>query len=162
MRAVRNRFFQSWFRFRRPVTLGVRAIVENEAGQVLLVRHTYVSGLYFPGGGVEHGETCQAALMKELEEEAGVFLAKNALLLNVYSNHRIFKNDHVLLYHVPNGSWRPITATSRGEISERVWVDPKAPPDDTTLGTKARLLEYYGELDGRDHPGDDYWTPAKT
>ncbi|MEM9842987.1 MAG: NUDIX domain-containing protein, partial [Pseudomonadota bacterium] len=37
------------------MTLGVRAIVENAEGQVLLVRHTYTPGLYLPGGGVERG-----------------------------------------------------------------------------------------------------------
>jgi hypothetical protein len=41
------------FRMRRGLTLGVRAVVTDEAGKVLLVEHTYLKGWYLPGGGVE-------------------------------------------------------------------------------------------------------------
>ena len=41
----------------RPMSLGVRAIVVGAEDKVLLVRHGYVSGWHFPGGGVEVGET---------------------------------------------------------------------------------------------------------
>ena len=67
---IRTRIFQAWFRFSRPMTLGARGIVENESGEVLLVRHTYTRGLYLPGGGVERGETVMQALIRELAEEA--------------------------------------------------------------------------------------------
>jgi len=39
---------------------------------VLLVRHTYSEGWYFPGGGVKNQETPKAAVIRELKEETGV------------------------------------------------------------------------------------------
>jgi len=125
------------------MTLGVRAIVENAAGEVLLVRHTYMPGLYFPGGCVEKAEPAHEAMARELVEEAGVQLASAAELIGVFSNHAIMRNDHVLLYRVH--LWESVTATSHGEIAEIVWADPLNPPTDTTPATCRRLAELYGE-----------------
>ncbi|WP_084420504.1 NUDIX domain-containing protein [Henriciella litoralis] len=152
MGKIRNRIFHSWFRFSRPMTLGVRGLVERDDGKILLVRHTYTRGLYFPGGGVEKAETCYTALTHELEEEAGVRLTAQASLVGIYSNHRVFPNDHVLLYRVTSSDWTSCEATSRGEISEIVWADPLNPPADTTKGTARRLLEIYAG-----GPNDGYW-----
>ena len=125
------------------MTLGVRAIIENQDGRVLLVRHTYTPGLYLPGGGVERGEPAHTALQRELVEEAGVALTGASELLGIYSNHRVFRNDHVLLYRLRSSEWSSCTATQIGEISETLWVDPQNPPEDITPGNKRRLDEIY-------------------
>ncbi|MFN4185006.1 MAG: NUDIX domain-containing protein [Hyphomonas sp.] len=153
MSKLRTRLFQSWFRLSRPLTLGVRAAVENEAGHVFMVRHTYVKGWFMPGGGVERGETALEALGRELVEEAGVQLTAEPRMINVYSNHHVFPNDHVILYRVPWGSWAPVKATQIGEIAETAWVDPTAPIEGVTKGTRMRLEEIYGGL-----PVSPYWT----
>lgn len=157
MPSLRTRFFQSWFRLSRPMTLGVRAIVENHEGQVLFVRHTYTPGWYLPGGGVERGQTCIEAIRRELVEEGGVKLTAPPHLIGIYSNHASFKNDHVLLYHVRAGAWEQVTPSSKGEIAERVWTSPTAPPEGITPGNLARLNEVYNGA-----PPSPYWTPAKT
>ncbi|MEM8615641.1 MAG: NUDIX domain-containing protein [Pseudomonadota bacterium] len=141
---LRTRFFQAWFRLRRPLTLGVRGIVEDTNGRVLLVRHTYTPGLYLPGGGVEKGEPAETALARELVEEAGIQTSERLDLIGVYSNHKTFPNDHVLVYRVAPESWSACPATSRGEIAEIIWTDPLQPPSDTTPGNKRRLAEVYG------------------
>ncbi len=143
MANLRTHLFQTWFRFSRPLTVGVRAAVENEDGKVLMVRHTYTSGWYLPGGGLERNEPAIDALRRELIEEAGVQLSGMPLLVGVYSNHPNFRNDHVILYRVPLGFWTSCPATSRGEIAETAWVDPLSPPDGTTPGNTRRLQELY-------------------
>lgn len=143
MPTLRTRLFRTWFRLSRPMTLGARGVIENEAGHVLLVRHTYTPGLFFPGGGVERGETALTALNRELAEEAGVRPLSTPRLHAIYSNHYVMKNDHVILYRLPPGSWEACQPDSAGEISERVWSDPLDPPHDVTPGTARRLAELY-------------------
>ena len=152
MPSLRTHLFQTWFRLSRPMTLGVRAAVENDLGRVLMVRHTYTEGWFLPGGGVERGEPAIDAITRELVEEGGVQLDGPPLLVGVYSNHRSFRNDHVLLYRVPSGFWTPCTPTSRGEIAESAWIDPLSPPQGTTPGTTRRLRELF---DGG--PSEPYW-----
>ena len=135
--------FRTWFRLSRPMTLGVRGIIENDAGQVLFVRHTYTKGLFFPGGGVERGETAELSLRRELEEEGGVKVTGETDLVGVYSNHRVFRNDHVLLYHVLCGAWIECGNPIGREISEIIWCNPRHPPAETTDGTLRRLQELY-------------------
>ena len=152
MTDLRTQIFRLWFRWSRPMTMGARAIVENADGKVLLVRHTYTKGLYLPGGGVEHGETVQDTMRKELREEAGLELIEAAEQGRVYSNHRIMRNDHVVLFRVAAGSWKQTGTPNGREISEIIWCDPLAPPEEATPATKRRLAEAFGNVEI-----SDYW-----
>ena len=139
---LRKQVFRTWFRLSRPMTLGVRAAVKNESGEILLVRHTYVKGLYFPGGGVERGETVLTSLGRELEEEAGVRLIGSPNWVGIFSNHRVMKNDHVCFYTIEAADWQSTGNNPIGrEISEIVWCDPHNPPEEATPGTHRRLSE---------------------
>jgi 8-oxo-dGTP pyrophosphatase MutT (NUDIX family) len=136
------------------MTLGVRAAVENAEGRVFLVRHTYTQGWYMPGGGVEHGEPALEALRRELVEEGGIRLTAEPQVFGFYSNHHNFRNDHVLFFRVPFGSWEQVDATSTGEIAETAWIDPLSPPSDITSGNRLRLEEMYCGA-----PVSPYWAP---
>ncbi|MDB5456444.1 MAG: MutT/nudix family protein, partial [Caulobacter sp.] len=74
----------AWFRLRRGLTLGVRGLVTDADGKVLLVSHTYVPGWHLPGGGVERGESAEQAVVRELAEEAGVRAIGRPRLLSVH------------------------------------------------------------------------------
>ncbi|HEX5103245.1 MAG TPA: NUDIX domain-containing protein [Pirellulaceae bacterium] len=148
-RTLRDRAFQSFWRMRRPATLGVRGVVTNERGEVLLVRHTYTPGWHFPGGGVEKLETCALSLKRELQEEAGIE-ADGLQLVSVHANHAFFPNDHVLVFRVT--AWRQGKILQRGEIAEICFADPLNLPDGVTAGTKRRLDELFA---GK--PPSDLW-----
>jgi len=136
-------FYQVWSRLTRGATLGVRGVVLNEAGEVLLVEHTYTFGWHLPGGGVERGETAEAALARELVEEAGVRVTGRPRLVGVHANHRTFRGDHVLCYRID--AWAPCEATSRGEIRARGWFAPDGLPQGVTPATRRRIAEALGE-----------------
>lgn len=140
-RTLRDRAFQSFWRLRRPATLGVRGVVTNDRGEVLLVRHTYTPGWHFPGGGVEQRETCALSLKRELQEEAGIE-ADELQLVSIHANHAFFPNDHVLVFRVVK--WRQGKVLQRGEIAEICFADPLKPPEGVTAGTKRRLDELFG------------------
>jgi ADP-ribose pyrophosphatase YjhB (NUDIX family) len=138
-------FIRAHARLRRGLTLGVRGVVVDAEGRVLLVEHTYVPGWHLPGGGVERGEAAAAALARELEEEAGVQPTAAPRLVSIHSNHRRYPGDHVLVYLVE--AWAPCPATSRGEIHQVGWFARDDLPEGVTRATRARLAENF---DGHD------------
>jgi len=142
---IRNRLFHTWFLMQRPMTLGVRGIVHDEAaGTVLLVRHTYVPGWQFPGGGVEKGETAEQALAREIEEEGNVTLEGSATLLSLHHNRQASARDHVAVYLLRSfrvlGPKRPDR-----EIAEAGFFPLDALPEETTPATRRRLAELFDE-----------------
>lgn len=132
-----------YWRFTRPLTMGARGLVRDAEGRVLLVRHTYTPGWYLPGGGVDRGETLQAAVIREIDEEAGVIVASDAekpRLVGVYANFREFKSDHIALFVVGPGSYERVSRKSL-EIAETGFFSPDALPEGTTTATRARIRE---------------------
>jgi ADP-ribose pyrophosphatase YjhB (NUDIX family) len=138
-------FFHVWFRISRGMTLGVRGLVLNAQGQVLLIQHTYIRGWYLPGGGLDRGETAEAAIMRELVEEVGIVARSRPKLLSVHSNHARHRGDHVLYYHIE--VWEQGQATSKGEIHAAEWFAPDALPDAITPSTQRRIAEALDQLD---------------
>lgn len=124
------------------MTLGVRAIVEDEEGQILLVRHTYVEGWYLPGGGVESGQTMEQALAMELREEVNIEEMGEVELYGIYLNRHASRRDHVGLYLCKN--WRNMgDFTANREIAEIGFFPLDDLPENTTAGTRQRLDEIY-------------------
>ena len=121
------------------MTLGVRGLVVNEAGAVLLIQHTYMPGWYLPGGGVERGETCEESVIRELHEEAGILVEGRPVLLSMHSNDLRFSGDHVLIYRVER--FTQTKPTQKGEILDMGWFALDALPADITPSTRKRIQE---------------------
>ncbi len=126
----------------RPMTLGVRGVVIDETGAVLLVKHSYVAGWHFPGGGVEAGETCESALARELSEEANVAIEAPMSLHGLYYNSGASRRDHVAVYLVSRFRRIGERAPDR-EILAAQFFPRGALPDDATRATRARLAEIF-------------------
>lgn len=137
------RLMHTWFLLSRPMTLGARAVVYDEAkNSVLLVRHTYVPGFQLPGGGVEPGETMEQALSRELEEEGKILLDGTPELRSIHLNRQSSRRDHVAVYLVRNFcSLGPVTPNR--EIAEAGFYPLDALPEATTGGTRRRLAEIF-------------------
>ncbi len=141
---VTLKLLQRYWRLTRSLTLGAQGIVRDERGHVLLIRHTYRPGWHFPGGGVERGEAAEAALERELFEEAGVAPTEPVRLLGLYTNFERFPGDHIALFLVP--SWRHARVPEPNrEIAEHGFFAPDTLPPTTTLGTRRRLAELLGQ-----------------
>ncbi len=130
----------SFFLMRRPMTLGVRALVINQDNQILLVRHTYVPGWHLPGGGVETPETAEQALRKELEEEGGITLHGRPELVGIYKNEYASRRDHVILYMCREFEWSALREPDY-EIAEIGFFSMDQLPEATVSSVRRRLNE---------------------
>lgn len=126
---------------RPPVTLGVRGMVIAEDREVLLVRHSYMSGFHLPGGAVDPGESVRAAMAREVAEETGIAVAEPGALFGVYWNRRLAGRDHVALFVVRAFEPAPAAFTAAGEIVEAGFFPLAALPEATTPATRRRLRE---------------------
>jgi 8-oxo-dGTP pyrophosphatase MutT (NUDIX family) len=146
-----GKVLQRYWRLSRGLTLGAQGAVIDADGRILLIRHTYHPGWHFPGGGVERMETAEAALARELDEEAGVTLTGKAELFGIYANFRLFPNDHVAVYVVRD--WHQTHAPKPNyEIAEHAMFARDALPADINPPTARRIAEIFDGV-----PRDPMW-----
>ena len=149
---LRGKFFHFYFLMKRPMTLGVRALVLDESNQsIFLVRHTYVPGWHLPGGGVERGQTLRQALDMELVEEGHIALTSEPQLFGVYLNSRASIRDHVAFY-VCRSFQQEKPRQPDKEIAEAGFFRLDALPKGVTAATLRRIGEVMSNV-----PAEALW-----
>ncbi len=114
-----------------PILLVAAAALVDVDGRVLIARRPEgkrMAGLWeFPGGKVGDGETPEAALVRELEEELGIDTRESCLAPIAFASHR-YDDFHLLM---------PLYAC-------RVWKGTPSPREGQTLAwvRPARLSDY--------------------
>ncbi len=129
--------YQIYCFFVRPVRLGVRVMMIKD-GRVLLVRQTYMSGWFMPGGGIKRNETLEQAARREALEETGAELGA-VTLMGAYSNFTEWKSDHNVVFICEDFK---ITGKPDGEIAEIRSFALNELPDEIWPGHRRRLEEY--------------------
>ena len=123
-RAVSSKFglalLHRYFLLTRGMTLGVRVLVQNPKGEILLIKHSYIPGWHLPGGGVDHGEDVETAARREVYEETGISELKSLELICVEHNNTVSARDHVT-YFKARADMDP-DKTPSSEISEVQFV----------------------------------------
>ena len=141
---LRARLFHLYFLLMRPMTLGVRGVVyDRPQNAVFLIRHTYVPGWQFPGGGVETGESALTALRRELEEEGNIVIDSPPTLCSLHHNRHASRRDHVAVYLVEAFHQTAPKLPDR-EVAASGFFPLDRLPDLTTPATRRRLAEIFG------------------
>ncbi|HEX8584686.1 MAG TPA: NUDIX domain-containing protein [Allosphingosinicella sp.] len=138
------------FRVLRVRTRGVKAMVFNGAGELLLIRNSYGPTHLFvlPGGGIGRRESPEAAAAREVKEETGLEV-RDVVFVGCHANTSEGKRDTIHLF----------TARADGEpnadameVAEARFFPLDALPDNVSLATLRRLAELRGE-----RPGGGRW-----
>jgi 8-oxo-dGTP pyrophosphatase MutT (NUDIX family) len=140
-----GKVLQPYWRLTRGLTLGAQGLVIDAERRILLIRHTYRPGWFFPGGGVEPGEAAETALARELVEEAGVVMQGTPRLFGLYTNFQSFPRDHIAFYVVERWT-QPSVPGPNAEIAEQQFYARSELPDDISRGAAQRIIEVF---DGR-------------
>ena len=109
----------------KPLILVAAAALVDADGRVLICQRPQgkqLAGLWeFPGGKVEAGETPEACLIRELEEELGIVVTHACLAPFVFASHE-YESFHLLMPLYLVRRWTgAITPTEHEAIA---WVKP--------------------------------------
>jgi ADP-ribose pyrophosphatase YjhB (NUDIX family) len=116
-----------WFVF-RPNVRGVKCLIRNSHGDILLVRLNYSHRRWvLPGGGVRHGETYKDAAYRELKEETGI---TKVMLDRIGSYESTFEYKRVAVEAYKGVALTQEVTIDPIEIAEYGWFKEDALPYD--------------------------------
>lgn len=124
-------------------TTGVKVMVFNRAGELLLIRNGYGDSSQFllPGGGVSRGESPAAAAIREVREELGLRLP-HVDPVWTYESNAEGKRDTI---HLFRGEADATPEVDKTEVIEARFFALDALPEGVSPATRRRIAEVRGE-----------------
>jgi len=135
-----------WWRMTKPCSIGVRGIVLNDKGEMLLVRHSYGSRKWFlPGGGHHKKESPDETMVREMREETGLEVRVQSLV-GVYFYTGAYKRDHIYIFECQmiGGEVQNVG----GEIADIGWFSPDKLPPNLMIGMDRFLSDWRAHTAG--------------
>ena len=126
-------------------TRGVKAMVFNRRGELLLIRNSYGnSGVWvLPGGGIGRGETPEAAASREIEEETGLAV-KRLAFVSRHTSSAEGRRDSIHLFRA-DADGEPVADPI--EVEEARFFRLDALPEAVSPSTRRRIAEHLGETE---------------
>jgi len=131
----------------KPIILVAAVALIDADGRVLLAERPpgkHLAGMWeFPGGKVQPGETPEAALIRELDEELGIGVHESCLAPFTFASHA-YETFHLLMPLYVCRKWSGVVTAREGQRLK--WVRPAQlaeypmPPADKPLVAMLRDL----------------------
>jgi 8-oxo-dGTP pyrophosphatase MutT (NUDIX family) len=125
---------RTWWWAARPHVTGVKCVLRDAAGRVLLVRHTYGPPLWdLPGGIHRRSEQPHETARREMAEELGLDRAGWSPL-GIVRGRIMHRRDTIHVFGLQLAAERPALTADPVELAQTRWCEPADLP---------RPLAYY-------------------
>ncbi len=124
----------------KPILLVAAVALLDADNRVLLSRRPagkHMAGLWeFPGGKIHDGETPEAALIREMNEELAIDTAESCLAPLTFASHE-YEDFHLLMPLYVCRKWKGIVTPAEGQelkwVRKQALTDYPMPPADAPL-----------------------------
>ncbi len=124
----------------KPILLVAAVALLDADNRVLLSRRPagkHMAGLWeFPGGKIHDGETPEAALIREMNEELAIDTAESCLAPLTFASHE-YEDFHLLMPLYVCRKWKGIVTPTEGQelkwVRKQALTDYPMPPADAPL-----------------------------
>ncbi|MDX5331261.1 MAG: 8-oxo-dGTP diphosphatase MutT [Caulobacteraceae bacterium] len=131
----------------KPILLVAAAALVDSDGRVLICQRPQgkqLAGLWeFPGGKVEAGETPEACLIRELDEELGIQVTNACLAPFVFASHG-YESFHLIMPLYLCRRWSGVVTAREHEAL--AWVKPQKLKDYPMPPADAPLVAWLRDL----------------
>ena len=145
----------------KQIKTSVVACIMDEKRRILLTRRSippFFDQWVMPGGKIDHGESIECALLREVKEEVGLQV-KIGQLIDIYEHLAIgHKKDHYIILYYQTKALNFELKLNPDELSEAIWFSHHQLPElDVPPGCRQILAHLFPELKWPDlqPPGDN-------